>query len=150
MKINGEKFKNYVMCFSYQARRKEKLKSFRQELIRLRHLDEDELSFEYIGLKTEYEHKKNVLSLFIISIALGVLMNVWNKFFSFMQLALQYAASEDASAQVTKVSFFLSIGISLFITVAILLLLLSLSNDIKKIRRKIMIIENVKKTGGNF
>ena len=96
-----EEFKAYVMRYSYQARRKRKLDSFNKEIKRLRAMDKDELDFEYIEFKTELDHKKNVLSLFLISIALSVLMNVWSKFFSFMHTAFQYAAtSSDSSGEI--------------------------------------------------
>lgn len=138
-----KKFKDYVMRFSYQAKRK--LESFIQEVKKLRQMDENELKFEYIEMKTELDYKKNVLSLFIISIALAVLMNAWSKFFSFMQLVLQYAAtSGDDSTEITKISFVISVLISIVITLLILFLLFDLSKDMMIIQRKLMIIEDIR------
>lgn len=59
-----------------------------------------------------------------------------------MELALQYAAG-DSSTDVTMVSFLISISILIFITLIILLLLVTISDDLKKIKRKLMIIEDV-------
>lgn len=139
------RFKEYVMRFSYQARRKRKLENFKHEVKYFREMNEDELNFEYIELKTELDHKKNVLSLFVISIALAILMNAWSHFFSFMQKVLQYAAaSTDNSEEIMKISFGISIIIVVFITVAILFLLFDLSKDMMIIQKKLMIIENIK------
>ncbi|MCI8507302.1 MAG: hypothetical protein HFJ06_01875 [Lachnospiraceae bacterium] len=141
-----EEFKAYVMRYSYQARRKRKLDSFNKEIKRLRAMDKDELDFEYIEFKTELDHKKNVLSLFLISIALSVLMNVWSKFFSFMHTAFQYAAtSSDSSEEIMKISFILSALMSIVITLVILFLLFDLSKEMMIAQKELMIIENVRK-----
>lgn len=146
MRKDRKKFKDYVMGFSYQAKRKRKLESFNQEVKKLRKMDGNELNFEYIEMKTELDHKKNVLSLFIISIALAVLMNAWSKFFSFMQLVLQYAAtSGDDSTEIMKISFVISVLISIVITLFILFFLFDLSKDMMIIQRKLMIIEDIRK-----
>lgn len=144
------KFKDYVMRFSYQARRERKLECFNQEVKKLREMDEDELNFEYIEIKTEFEHKKNVLSLFIISIALAVLMNAWSKFFSFMQTVMQYVAtSSDNSEEIIKVSFVISVFVSIIVSLVILLLLFDLSKDMMIIQRKLMIVETIRNEKNN-
>ena len=139
------KFKDYVMSFSYHARKKGKLECFNREVKTYREMDEDELDFEYIESKIELDHKKNSLTLFIIVIALAVMMNVWNKFFSFMQMVLQYAAtSEDSSTEIIKISFIISVAITMIFTLAILFLLYDLSKDIMILQKKLMMIENIK------
>lgn len=144
------KFKDYLMKFSYQARRKRKLKSFNQELKKLREMDEDELDFEYIELKTELDRKKSVLTLFIISIALAVLMNTWSKFFSFMQKVFLYTAtSGDNETEIMKISFVISVLIAIILTLVILFLLLDVSKDMMILQKKLMIIENIKKKSNN-
>ncbi len=144
------KLKDYVMKFSYHERRKRKLESFNQEVKKLRQMDEDELNIEYIELKTELDHKKSVLTLFIISIAMAVLMNVWSKFFSFMQMALQYvAASEDSKMEIMKISFVISILIAIVLTLVILFVLLDLSKDMMILQKKLMMIEDIKKENNN-
>jgi len=144
------KLKDYVMKFSYYERRKRKLESFNQEVKKLRQMDKDELNFEYIELKTELDHKKSVLTLFIISIAIAVLMNIWSKFFSFMQMALQYVApSEDSKMEIMKISFVISVLIAIVLTLVILFLLLDLSKDMMILQKKLMMIENIKKENSN-
>lgn len=146
MSKTRETFKGYVMRFSYPEKRKRKLEIFNQELKNLRKMDEDELTFEYIELKTELDHKKNVLSLFIISIAIALLMNAWGKFFSFMEKVLQYVATAgDNSTEILKISFVISVLILTVITVFVLFLLFDLSRDIMIMQRKLMLIENLRK-----
>lgn len=138
------KLKDYVMRVSYQARRKGKFECFSREVKKYREMDEDELDFEYMESKTELDYKKSSLTLFIIVIALAVMMNVWNKFF-FMQMVLQYAAtSEDGSTEIIKISFIISVTITMIFTLAILFLLFDLSKDIMILQKKLIIIENIK------
>lgn len=139
------KLKDYVMRVSYQARRKEKLECFNRAVKTYSEMDEDELDFEYMESKTELDHKKSSLTLFIIVIALAVMMNVWNKFFSFMQMVLEYAAtSEDGSTEIIKISFIISVAITMIFTLAILFLLFDLSKNIMILQKKLMMIENIK------
>lgn len=144
MQNNRNWFKNYVMRFSYREKRNQKLVKFRQEVKALNNMDRDELEFEYVNLKSKYEHKKSVLTLFLLSIALAVLMDIWKKFFSFMGMVLQYTQTVEAdSIEIIKVSLVISILVAIAITSLILLFLYTLLTDISKMRRKLMIIENV-------
>lgn len=144
MQGKRKNLRDYLIGFTYQEKRKRELENFRQELCRLRGMEKDELKYEYIKVKTEYEHKKSVLNLFVITIALAVLMNVWSKFFSFMELALQYANVEgNNSAEVAKVSFFISVPVLIVITLLILFFLFELTRDLKKMKKELMIIEDV-------
>lgn len=142
MRSKGKKFRDYVMRFSYREKRKRELENFRREVRWFRSMDKDELNFEYIELKAEYEHRKSVLTLFVISILLSILMNAWSKFFSFMRSALQYAAG-DSSTEVMAVSFWIAACIVIFITIILVFVLFTLSNDMKKLRRRLMIIQSV-------
>lgn len=144
MRSKGKKFRDCVMRFSYREKRKRELENFRREVRRLRSMDKDELNFEYIELKAEYEHRKSVLTLFVISILLSILMNAWSKFFSFMRSALQYAAGES-STEVMMVSFWIAACIVILVTIIILFLLFTSSKDIRNMRKKLIIIEDVMK-----
>lgn len=144
MQDNRNWFKNYVMRFSYREKRNQKLEKFRQEVKALNDMDRDELEFEYVNLKSKYEHKKSVLTLLLLSIALAVLMDIWKKFFSFMGMVLQYTQTVEAdSMEIIKVSLVISILVAIAITSLILLFLYTLLTDISKMKRKLMIIENV-------
>lgn len=136
-----DRFKNYVMSFSLPRRRERELSAYRQRVHQLRNMDKDELNYEYVNLKAKYEHKKSALTLFIISIALAVLMNVWKKFFAFMEMVLQY---ENSSVEITEVSFIISVITAIFITSIILFFLLTFMKELYVMKKEMMIIEEVK------
>lgn len=81
MRQSENKFKNWVMSFTYQERRNKQLEIFRNQLEDYSSMDKDELNFEYFNCKAEYEHKKNILTLVIITIAVSLIMNIWEKLF---------------------------------------------------------------------
>lgn len=147
---NG-RFRNYVMSFSYKERRAKKLEEYKRRVCELKSMECDEIDFEYINLKAEYEHKKSVLTIFIITIALAMLMNVWGKFFLFMEKALTYAASvQESGIEIAKISFAISAILAIFLTLIILYVLFTYMKDIKQMQKELMIIEKVRnKQNGN-
>ncbi len=133
---------NIIMKLSYQERRKRKLDAFKHEMQRLKQLDDDELKFEYIELKSKCDRKNGNFTLFVISIALAILMNVWSKFFSFMQKALEYASESGLdSMEIAKVSFIISAAVAVFVTVIIFFILFSFVNDISNMKKKLMLLD---------
>ena len=67
-----------------------------------------------------------------------------------MQMALQYAAtSEDSKTEIIKISFIISVAITILLTLAILFFLFDLSKDMMILQKKLMIIENIKKERNN-
>lgn len=151
MANNNGWFRNYVMSFSYKERRAKKLEEYKKRVHELKNMESVEIDFEYINLKSEYEHKKSILTIFIISIALSVLMNVWEKFFLFMEKALTYAVSfQEGEIEVAKISFLISLFVAVFLTVIILYIILTYMKKIKQIQKELMIIEEVRnrRSGG--
>ena len=133
---------NVVMKLSYQERRRRKLDAYKNEMQRLKQLDNDELKFEYIELKSKCERKNENFTLFLISIAIAILMNVWSKFFSFMQKALEYASESGLdSMEIAKVSFIISVTLAVFVTVIIFSILFSFVNDISNMKKKLMLLD---------
>lgn len=147
MTNNNGWFKSCVMSFSYKERRAKKLADYRRRVTELKSMERDELDFEYVNLKSACEHKKSVLTIFIISIALAMLMNVWEKFFLFLEKALIYAASfKGSEIEVAKISFVISIIVAVFLTVVILYILFTYMKEIKQIQKELMIIEEIRNT----
>ena len=144
MQNNIDHLKKYVMKFSYREKRNQKLEKFRKEVKVLNDMDIEELEFEYIDLKSKYEHKKSILTLFLLTIALTVLMDIWKKFFSFIGMALKYTQTVKIDAmEIIKLSFVVSILVAIAITILILYFLNILLTDITEMKRKLMIIESV-------
>lgn len=142
MRKNGRSFRECIMRFSYQERRKRRLEGFREELERLRSMDKDERCFEYTELMSEYEHKKNVLAFFLVSVALAVLMDIWSRFFSFMELAIQYAVG-SSNVGAAAISFWISVSVLAFITLLVFFFLFASAKELAVLRKRLMMVENV-------
>ena len=137
---------NVIMKFSHTEKRKRKLDAFKDEKQKLEQLSDEELEFEYIELTAECERKSGIFTLFVISIVLAVLMNVWSKFFDFIQKTLAYVSiSGGDSMEVVKVSFIISVSVAIFSMAIVFFILFSFVNDINKIKRKLLIIDEIMK-----
>lgn len=72
-------FQESIMFFTFQERKKRKFEKYLKETETLAQLNSDELFFEYIQTKTEYEHKKNRFGMFSISFLISIWMGVWKE-----------------------------------------------------------------------
>lgn len=145
-KENG--FKKYIMSFTYKEQRSRDLQQYRDRISTLRNMDNDELNFEYISIKSKYEHKKSILTLFVISIALAILMNVWKYFFDFLEKALQLASSYSGNKiEIAVVLFWIGLIMTAFITFVILYVIISYTRELNKLRKELLIIETIMNKG---
>lgn len=131
--------------FPYSERRKKKISEFEKHINELKSMDENELNFEYVNTKTDYDHKEVILSLFVIMIMSSILANTWKYIYVFMQKALQYSATQVESEMIAKVSFEISTITLISVTFIIFWALLEGSKKIKMLQRKLMMIEMVMK-----
>ena len=131
--------------FPYSERRKKKISEFEKHINELRSMDENELNFEYVNTKTDYDHKEAILSLFVIMIMSSILANTWKYIYVFMQKALQYSATQVESEMIAKVSFEISTITLISVTFIIFWALLEGSKKIKMLQRKLIMIEMVMK-----
>lgn len=143
MRQSWTKFKNWVMSFTYQERRNKQLEIFRTKIEHYSSMDKDELNFEYFNCKAEYEHKKNILTLVIITIAVSLIMNIWEKLFSFLNMAIKYNYMND-SQDTFVVCLMIALVIGLTLVVVIVIILSAIFNDIKQLKKEIELIEYVK------
>lgn len=147
---NSEKFKRYVMSFSFQERKARELAHYKQRVDELRNMETDEIDLEYINLKSEYEHKKTVLTIFMISIAIAVLMNVWKYFYIFMDKAIQYAISyEGSGSEVAKVAFAVSATVIVFMTLLIFAILIIYTRALRQVHKDLMIVSEIRNRRNN-
>ena len=120
----GGKIKSCIMSLSYQERRKKKLETYRQELVRLQGMEEDELHFEYISLKSD----------------------VWGYFFSFMEKLIQYAVSgQDNGAGTAKIVFVVFAAIVASLTVIVFWILIAYAKRMCELNRSLMMVEEVRR-----
>lgn len=135
---------NFLNLFLYDENRRKEFEKFNSQMDIYKNMPPDELKFEYILLNAKYEKKKSELTLFLLTIALSVLMNVWDKFFSFMKMAIEYAGKTAGdSFEIAKISFIISSIIVIFITAVIFFMLFAFINDIHKMKINIAMIEDV-------
>lgn len=141
----GEAIKRLVMSVSIQERRKKNLCHYRQEISRFQNMEKDELNLEYINMKTEYEHRKNIISIFLLSIVLSVLMDIWNFFYGFIENVVRYNAINQVSeAEIVQVVFVVFLILIVFISSIILGILNSYMKRMRYIYRSILIIEELR------
>ncbi len=144
MKRQKNTITKYLLKYSYSARRKRDLIQFHDRIQELRNMDKEELDFEYINVKTEYEHQKNMFSLFVITILISILTNTWKAFLDFMRKALEYSAAQVDSEIIAQVSFEISVIILIAIMFIVLRVLFERTKMIKTLRTKLLIIEIVR------
>jgi len=142
--ISG-KIRRYIMYISFQERRKRALIRYKQEINRLQSMEVDELDLEYINMKSIYEHKKNVLSIFMLSIVISVLLNVWNYFYRFIEKIIQYTTSYQGNEiDIAKMVFILSVITVAFITIIIVVMLIIYLKRMHQTYKNVMIIEELR------
>ena len=135
---------NFLNLFLYDENRRKEFEKFKSQMDIYKNMPPDELKFEDILLNAKCEKKKSELTLFLLKIELSVIMNVWDKFFSFMKMAIEYARKTAGdSFEIAKISFIISSIIVIFITAVIFFMLLVFINDIHKMKIKIAMIEDV-------
>jgi hypothetical protein len=140
-----EKLKYWIMYSSSQERMKRKLVTYKEKLKYLKGLDNDEIDLEYITLKTQYEHKKICLSIFMISIVLSFLMNLWGSFYSFVKAAIESATMYlDNGVDYVLAAFVFSLIVFVSISAIILTVLILYIKDMRQIYNDLLIIEEFK------
>lgn len=130
--------------FTIEYKRQKALSEFKEKIQKLRDMSNDELKYEQITTQTQYERKKGLLTLFLITIILAVIMNVWDKFFSFMKMAFEYAGTlATGNFDIIKISFWISFIIAAIITVVVFAYVLVIMKDISDLKKKLSMVETV-------
>jgi len=143
-KISG-KIRRCVMSISFQERKKRELIYYKKEVGRLQNMEADAMDLEYINLKTEYEHRKNVLSIFMLTILISVLMDVWQYFYAIVEKIIQYTASYQGNeTEAMKIVFMICMMIVVFITVIIVAILILYTRRMHRIYKNLMIIAEIR------
>ncbi|MBS4928194.1 MAG: hypothetical protein KHZ94_07310 [Anaerostipes sp.] len=141
----GEKLIHYIMSISFQERKKKALEKYRKEVNRLEDIADDEVDFEYINLKSKYEHKKNILFIFILTIIICILMNVWKYFFNIIEKIIQLTVNQGIEIAIAKVLFIGTITIIVFITILTFFVIQSYVKQMHEIYMELLIVEEIKK-----
>lgn len=140
-----EKTKKWVMSFSLQERKKRDLICYRKKLARLHDMCDDEIALEYVTKKTELDHQKRTLSIFILSIFVSILMGIWKYFFVFVQKLIQYTDGKANAIQTAEVAVIYGIFILGVVTFLVLSVVKTCTKRIRTLYRDVLIIEEVRK-----
>ena len=139
------KLKEFIMSFTYKRKKEKVFEEYKKIRNNYKNMDLLRLDFEYAELKSEYEHKKNVIGIFTIAVSLAFIAGVWSKFFEFMKMIFSYStANGQINGGVIKVSFIISVTIAIVTTLIILYIIYRNGKEIRKLREKIIIIEQLK------
>ena len=104
--------------------------------------DKQQFDFEYIKLKTEYEHKKNVMVVFIVAVVLSVITGIWSGFFEFMQTVFTYSSKNgQIDETIIIMSFVICAAVAVFATIIILCIIYMNDRYINDLRKRIMILD---------
>lgn len=145
MNLIGEKLSHYIMSISFQERKKKALEKYRKEVNRLEDIADDEVDFEYINLKSKYEHKKNVFFIFILTIIISILMNVWKYFFNIIEKAIQFIINQGIEVAIAKAVLMSTVSVIALITVLTFLVIQSYVKQMHEIYMELLIVEEIKK-----
>lgn len=138
------KFKNWIMSFTCDERRNKQLQTFRDEFSHYSSIDKVELNYEYINCKVEYEHKKNILTLIVVTIAVSLIINIWGKMFSFLNMAIKYDNYLNDTQDTFIVCLVVATVIVLTFMIVIIYILHKIFNNLKQLKQQIELIEYVK------
>jgi len=145
MANDSGKFKRYIMSFSYQERKVKELACYKQRVRELKKMDIDQIDMEYINLTSEYEHQKNVLTIFMVSIAIACLMNVWKYLYIFLEKAVQYAISYEGNKdEIAIVIMMISLSAIGFMTFVIFAILIRHTKKLRQTHKELLIVGEIR------
>lgn len=144
MRDHKARLEKFIMFFSFRERRKRALLEYKERVRELKAMDLDELEFEYISFKSSFERKKYTLGLFIISIVLSILMNVWKYLWILCEKVLRYASAGIGNeVELAKAGFCISVMAALFLTALVLAFLILYIKELNWVRENLLIVESV-------
>lgn len=144
------KIENLVMYYSYKSRKERGYKKFESEVEELNKLSDLSLEAEYINTKAEYEFKKMKLTLFGVTIAIGIMTNILTKLYYFFEKVTHLIYTDTSNGELGKVLLYI---FTVFAFIIILIVYLSLSSYIKNLQflyRHLLIVVKVKKSRNNL
>lgn len=147
--------KEYITRFTYAEKRKRKLAAYMQEIERMKQMGEQELAYEYMETKTELEYKRAILPIQMLIIAFIMVGSIClASFFAGQIMQLQYVADKPIAqyvagmggniSELIKISLVLDVYALVFVEVIALYRKIEVTREIKKLRKKFLIIEEVR------
>ncbi len=138
-----DKFIDFMRKFSYSERRKNKLQRFVREVNHYKEMNQEELKFEYINVKTDFEHQRIVRALLFMIFMISILTNVGKGFFEYMKTLLEYSATQGNGTIVVQVGLEIFVILLAALMFIMLWILFEKTKEIKALQRKLIIIKMV-------
>ena len=139
-----EYFKKCIMHFSLEERKRQKYRENEKKIEELRKLSEMELKSEYINLKSKYERNKGVLTLFLITVILVVLNDIWCLFQRFIQQMLNYTSLIENKPEYAIISFMNTLIITVFLIIIIMMIAGNYIRNLYKVYEQLLRVEMVR------
>lgn len=125
-----------------ENKKKSEFEQYKKLYSKYLNMDKQQFDFEYIKLKTEYEHKKNVMVVFIVAVVLSVITGIWSRFFEFMQTVFTYSSKNgQIDETIIIMSFVICAAVAVFATIIILCIIYMNDRYINDLRKCIMILD---------
>lgn len=146
MKKILEKFKKALLSITREQREKKAFIRYNIERKRLESLPERVLSSRYVDLKSKYEYHKNIFSLFIGTILIGVLAGAGKFLYNLTVKGMQMIYHDSFNIERDTRSILIIVSLFfLFIVIVVLLILIIYLRELYFMRRNLFIMEEIRK-----
>lgn len=132
----GRKFRYCIASFSCPERRHREADLFKQNIDKIKQLNDCELHFEYIKTKCDYEAKNSVAAWLMRCLTITVLLNLWNVMLDFMIAVVSLFDITDA-----KVIFGICFPVLLIVSATLIIGLIISMEDLNKVYRRLAMYE---------
>lgn len=146
MKKILKKIKKILLSITREQREKKTFDRYNVERKRLESLPERVLSSRYVYLKSKYEYHKNIFSLFIGTILIGVLTGAGKFSYNLTVKGMQVIYHDSLNVERDKTSILIIVSLFfIFIVIVVLLILLIYLRELYLMRKTLLIMEEIRK-----
>lgn len=141
-----DRIRNFIKTISYGERNRRQVIQYKEKVKKYVEMDTDEFDMNYIATISSYEHKKIVLAVTAgISIALAV-SGIWrDMFYVIKQYFFLIYAESAAAVELTKAALAITLAVLFFVFFLLTVIILDLSNGMKKLIAEKNFFENLRK-----
>lgn len=133
---------NFIEKISYDERQKKKLQKYLSKKKKYSNMDKDELEMNYITILSKYEHRKTVLAVFVCTIFVSIVTDVWKIFFEIIGKLLYFMYNNTGTFDI-KTAFILMLVIASAIFISLFAVMIGFINDLKSTRQEKIFIERI-------
>lgn len=148
-KLNNEKLKRIIFYFNIDSKRNRDFIQFESEFKDFKKLPDIELASLYVNTKQQYEYRKAMISVLIVSSILLFISNIWEKTFKFLEksniILNEKLLTDDSMIYMANKSLYILFwGLSAIITIFFIIIIISYIRETFNVYKKLLIIEEVR------